>query len=174
MLILFAFSSQPTPAADAIAFWNSPQRGANCFNESPPDAGYFRALRGYGATWVRLAFSKWKAARGRDFLFGPLDDYQSQGLVPEDLATLRTVLDHAHAAGLKVVVTPLSLPGARWIQQNDNKFDDRLWSDRRYWVQSAAAWRDLAAALADHPAIAAYNLVKLLSSPKHSETGFSS
>jgi hypothetical protein len=141
---------------DTIAFWNTPQHGANSFNGAPPDVAYFRALHGYGATWVRLVFSKWKSHE-RDFLFGNLDDYH--GLVAEDLEKLRQVLDAAHAAGLKVVVTPLSLPGARWIQQNHNQFDDRLWSDKRFWRQSAAFWRDLAGALKDHPAIAAYNLV---------------
>ena len=146
----------PAFSADLIDFWNTPQRGSNCFNEAPPGAEYFRALRGYGATWVRLTFSKWKS-RERDFLFGSLDDYR--GLVPDDLATLRRVLDDAHAAGLKVVLTPLSLPGSRWIQQNGNQFDDRLWSDKRFWRQSAAFWRDLAVELKDHPAIAAYNLV---------------
>jgi hypothetical protein len=145
-------------AADLIAFWGSPRHGANCFNEQPPDEAYFRALRGYGATWVRVAFSKWKSHTGnRDFLFGSLDDYRA--LVPEDLATLRRVLDHAHAAGLKVVLTPLELPGARWVQLNDGQFDDRLWSDARFAPQAAAFWRDLSAALRDHPAIAAYNLV---------------
>jgi hypothetical protein len=148
--------SVPAFAADPMHFWNTPQRGANSFNGTPPDAEYFRALRGYGATWVRLTFSKWKS-RERDFLFGSLDDYQR--LVPEDLATLRRVLDDAHAAGLKVVVTPLSLPGSRWIQQNGNQFDDRLWNDKRYWRQSAAFWRDLAGALEGHPAIAALNLI---------------
>ncbi len=157
LTILLACFALAVQAADSIEFWNTPQRGSNCFNETPPDAEYFRALRDYGATWVRLTFSKWKSARGRDFLFGSLDRYES--LVPEDLATLRRVLDDAHSAGLKVVVVPLSLPGARWIQMNDDKFDDRLWSDRKYWDESAAAWRDLAAALADHPAIVAYNLV---------------
>jgi hypothetical protein len=72
---------------------------------------------------------------------------------------LRAVLDHAHAAGLKVVLAPLELPGARWTQLNDGKFDDRLWSEPRFAAQAAAFWRDLAAALEDHPAIAAYNLV---------------
>jgi hypothetical protein len=147
----------PAPAADAIGFWDTPRHGANCFNEAPPDAAYFRALRAYGATWVRLAFSKWKSPGGRDFLFGSLDEYQA--LVPEDLAILRAVLDRAHAAGLKVVVTPLELPGARWRQLNDDKFDDRLWSEPRYAAQAAAFWKDLAAALRDHPAVAAYNLV---------------
>jgi hypothetical protein len=155
LLVVFVLSA-PAIAADQIDFWNTPQRGSNCFNESPPGTEYFRALRGYGATWVRLAFSKWQS-RERDFLFGSLDDYQR--LVPEDLATLRRVLDDAHAAGLKVVVTPLSLPGSRWIQQNADQFDDRLWNDKRYWKQSAAFWRDLAAALKDHPAIVAYNLI---------------
>lgn len=146
----------PAFPADLIDFWNTPQRGSNCFNESPPGAEYFRALRGYGATWVRLTFSKWKS-RERDFLFGNLDDYR--GLMPDDLATLRRVLDDAHAAGLKVVLTPLSLPGSRWIQQNGNQFDDRLWNDKRYWQQSAAFWRDLAIELEGHPGIAAYNLI---------------
>ena len=154
LLLILGFA--PVRAADTIDFWNTPQHGANSFNGAPPDEQYFRALRAYGATWVRLTFSKWKS-RERDFLFGNLDDYQ--GLVAADLATLRGVLDSAHAAGLKVVITPLSLPGARWIQQNGDKFDDRLWSDRRFWRQSAAFWRDLAGALKDHPAVAAYNLV---------------
>ena len=159
LILLFALALPVlSRGADAITFWDSPRHGANCFNESPPDAGYFRALRAYGATWVRLTFSKWESSTGqRDFLFGNLDDYRA--LVPEDLRVLRRVLDHALAAGLKVVLTPLELPGARWRQLNGGKFDDRLWSDRRFWDQSAAFWRDLATALSDHPAIAAYNLV---------------
>ncbi len=145
-------------AADPISFWDVQQRGANCFNEQPPNADYFRALRAYDATWVRLTFSKWKSARGHgDFLFDSLDDYHS--LVPEDLATLRRVLDDAHSAGLRVVLVPLELPGSRWSQQNNGQFDDRLWSERRFWDQAAAFWRDLARALDQHPAIAAYNLV---------------
>ena len=160
LLVLAAVTALQTPAfgADLLAFWDTPRHGSNCFNEAPPDAEYFRALRGYGATWVRVAFSKWKSSTGkRDFLFGNLDDYRT--LVPEDLATLRAVLDRAHAAGLKVVLAPLELPGARWTQLNDGKFDDRLWSEPRFAAQAAAAWRDIAAALQDHPAIAAYNLV---------------
>jgi len=158
-IVLAAFAlSGPALATDAIDFWNTPQRGANSFKDAPPDATYFRALHDYGATWVRLSFSGWKSAEsGREFLFGSLDDYQ--GLVSADLAIFRAVLDTAQAAGVRVVVTPLSLPGARTKQQNNDQFDDRLWSDKRYWQQSAAFWRDLAAALRDHPAVAAYNLV---------------
>jgi hypothetical protein len=148
----------PALSADSIDFWNTPQHGANSFNESPPNAEYFRAFRAYGGTWMRLSFSKWKTAgKRRDFLFDSLDDYH--GLVAADLATLRRVLDDAHAAGIGIVVTPLELPGARWVQLNHDQFDDRLWSDRKYWPQAAALWRDLAGALKDHPAVVGYNLV---------------
>ena len=145
-----------TYAADLIGFWDTPRHGGNSFNRLPPTKGYFAALRGHGASWVRLSYDKWQPSQ-RDFLLGNADDYQ--GLAEPDLATLRQVLDDAHAAGLKVVVAPLSLPGMRWAQNNQGRFDDRLWQDKRYWDQAAAFWRDLALALKDHPAVAAYNLV---------------
>lgn len=143
-------------AADLIGFWETPRHGGNSFNRLAPNKGYFTALQAYGASWVRLSYDKWQPS-GRDFLLGDADDYQ--GLAASDLATLRQVLDDAHAAGLKVVIAPLSLPGMRWAQNNHDRFDDRLWQDKRYWNQSAAFWRDLASALKDHPAVAAYNLI---------------
>ncbi|MET1079093.1 MAG: cellulase family glycosylhydrolase [Pseudomonas sp.] len=139
-----------------MTFWEQPQRGGNSFNRLPPDRAYFAALHGYGATWVRLAYDKWRPAQ-RDFLLGTADHYQ--GLVQSDLDTLKATLDHAAQAGLKVVISPLSLPGARWRQNNGDQFDDRLWQDRRYWTQAAAFWRDLARVLKDHPGVAAYNLI---------------
>ncbi|PSS49465.1 glycosyl hydrolase [Pseudomonas sp. BBP2017] len=143
-------------AADLINFWDAPRHGGNSFNRLPPDQAYFQALKDYGASWVRLSYDKWQPA-GRDFLLGDADGYQ--GLAAEDLAQLRKTLDAAHAAGLKVVIAPLSLPGMRWAQNNHDRFDDRLWQGKAWWTQSAAFWRDLAAALKDHPAIAAYNLI---------------
>ena len=143
-------------AADLMRFWDTPQKGGNSFNRLPPDQAYFDALAGYGADWVRLSYDKWKPRR-RDFLIGDADRYD--GLVQDDLATLKATLDRAHKAGLKVVIAPLSLPGMRWAQNNNNEFDDRLWQDKAYWDAAAAFWRDLAAELKDHPAVAAYNLV---------------
>lgn len=105
---------------------------------------------------MRLTFSKWKGA-GRDFLIGDADRYA--GLPAGDLALLRACLDAAQAAGMKVVLVPLSLPGNRWAQHNGDKQDERLWRDRAYWDQSAAFWRDLATAVKDHPALAGYNLL---------------
>jgi len=155
-LLLGLLLARPAQAADLDAFWEVPRKGGNSFNGAPPDEAYFRALAGTGASWVRLTFSKWPGQQ-RDFLIGNADDYT--GLVPEDLATLRRTLDAAHAAGLKVVVVPLSLPGARWVQQNNDRFDDRLWTQPRYADQSVRFWHDLADALKDHPAVAGYNLL---------------
>lgn len=151
-----ALASLPSEAADLIDFWDTPRHGGNSFNRLPPDQAYFEALKGYGATWVRLSYDKWKPER-RDFLMGDADAYK--GLVAADLARLKATLDNAHAAGLKVVIAPLSLPGMRWAQNNQGTFDDRLWQDKAYWAQAADFWRDLALALKGHPAVAAYNLI---------------
>ena len=148
--------SAPARASDLTSFWDTPQHGGNSFNGTAPDEAYFRALKATGATWVRLTFTKWKGD-GRDFLIGNADKYE--GIPPADLAKLIRCLDAAQAAGIKVVVAPLSLPGDRWNQQNGNVQDDRLWNDRAYWDQSAAFWRDLARALKDHPAVAGYNIL---------------
>ena len=161
---LLALASLPANAADLIDFWNSPRHGGNSFNRLPPDRSYFQALTGYGATWVRLSYDKWKP-QGRDFLLGDADTYK--GLSPQDLAQLKTVLDNAHAAGLKVVIAPLSLPGMRWSQNNQGQFDDRLWRDKRYWTQAATFWHDLAQELKDHPAVAAYNLINEPAPERH-------
>lgn len=156
LLAGLALISASSFAADSLAFWDSPQHGGNSFNRLPPDQAYFSALKGYGATWVRLSWDKWQPEQ-RDFLLGNADNYQ--GLMKQDLQTLKDTLARAHAAGLKVTIAPLSLPGMRWAQNNNGQFDDRLWQDKRYWQQSAMFWRDLAAQLKDNPAVAAYNLI---------------
>ena len=146
----------PARTADLLSFWDIAKRGANSFNRMPPDRAYFDALAATGATWVRLTFSKWDGV-GRDFLIGNADNYT--GIPAADLAVLLRVLDDADAAGVQVVVTPLSLPGARWQQQNGDRFDDRLWSGEAFRDQAVRFWRDLAEALRDRPGIAAYNIV---------------
>lgn len=143
-------------AADLIHFWDKPQYGGNSFNRLPPNQAYFNALSNYGATWVRLSYDKWQP-ENRDFLIGNADHYQALG--KKDLAVLEATLDRAHKAGLKVVIVPLSLPYMRWRQNNKGKFDDRLWQDQANWNAAALYWRDLAAALKNHPSIAAYNII---------------
>ncbi len=156
LLCLTLATAVPASAAD-ITFWDMPQRGGNSFNEAPPDRAYFQALRDTGATWVRLSPDKWKSAGGRDFLMGDAGDYQ--GLVQADVTTLRRALDDANAAGLKVVLVPLSLPLLRWKQKNDGKVDPRLWQSFDNHVPARRFWNDLAKALKGHPALAAYNLI---------------
>ncbi|WVT76667.1 cellulase family glycosylhydrolase (plasmid) [Sinorhizobium chiapasense] len=154
---LFAFILVgPADAADLMTFWDKPQHGGNSFNRLPPDEPYFKALAGYGATWVRLSYDKWKPAK-RDYLIGDADEYA--GIPAADLETLKATLNRADKAGLKVVIAPLSLPGMRWAQNNGNTFDGRLWRDKAWWDQAANFWRDLARELKDHPAVAAYNIV---------------
>lgn len=140
-----------------MAFWAAQRRGANSMNQRPPDRAYFQALRATGATWVRLVPDKWPTAGKRDFLIGDADHYE--GLVQADLAVLRRVLDDAHAAGMPVVLTPLSLPLLRWRQHNDNRLDDRLWRSLDNQQPAQAFWRDLATALKGHPALVGYNLI---------------
>ncbi|MEG2804760.1 cellulase family glycosylhydrolase [Stenotrophomonas sp.] len=158
LIVLSLVLMSPAHAqAPPDAFWAQPQRGGNSFNQAPPDRAYFDALRATGATWVRLTPDKWPSAGGRDFLMGDADRYQ--GLVGDDLATLRRVLDDAHAAGLKVVLVPLSLPLLRWKQKNGGVVDQRLWQSDANHAPAQAFWRDLARALKGHPGLVAYNLI---------------
>lgn len=155
LLLAGLFASTAVQAADII-FWDVPRHGGNSFNQVPPDRAHFDALRATGATWVRLSCDKWPAHQ-RDFLIGNADDYR--GLDAADLKLLRRVLDDAHASGLKVVLAPLSLPLLRWSQNNGGEHDPRLWQSLDAQQPALAFWHDLAAALAGHPALAAYNLI---------------
>ena len=142
-------------AGDTMSFWDQQQKGTNFFSVKPlPER--FAEARAAGVSWGRLAYDKWDAAE-RDFLIGSADHYK--GLVEPDMARLEEVLGWAHNADVGMVITPLTLPGARWQQNNDGVFDNRLWEDKAYWQQSADFWRDLAARLKDNPAVVAYNIV---------------
>lgn len=136
-----------------LTFWNQQRRGANCFNKAIT-TNYFQSARSAGIEFIRLAPDKWKPQH-RDFLIGNADQFE--GLAPEDLKQLKVVLDAAHAAGVKVVLTMISLPGARWRQLNGRKNDDRLWRDVKFMAQAEQFWRQLAGELKAHPAIVGYN-----------------
>ena len=138
---------------DPMAFWGAQRGGANFFN-AVPRVERFEAGAELGLEYVRLVPDKWSSAR-RDFLIGDADSYE--GLVTEDALELRRALDQAHRAGLRVVLGMLSLPGARWVQNNEGVEDARLWRDASYHEQAARFWRDLAREFRDHPAIVAWN-----------------
>jgi endoglucanase len=140
-------------APDRLEFWDRPRKGANCQNRRVgPD--YWKAAAEAGLDFVRLLPDAWPT-RNRDFLMGSADAFAT--LDEEDLAVLVRSLDEAHAAGVKVVLAPISLPGARWKQLNGDEDDARLWRDGAFVAQAEAYWRQLAGRLRGHPAIAAYN-----------------
>lgn len=136
-----------------LAFWNQQRRGANCFNQTIA-TNYFSAAHAAGIEFLRLAPDKWKSQQ-RDFLIGDADHFEQ--LAAADLKQLKRVLDDAHAAGVKIVLTMISLPGARWRQLNGGKNDDRLWRDAKFMTQAEQFWTQLAGELKDHPAIVGYN-----------------
>ena len=141
-------------AADT-SFWDVRRRGANCFNRSP-ESDWLAAASSKSIRLVRLAPDKWKPAR-RDFLIGDADHYTS--IPPADLELLIRFLDEAERNNIDVLLTMLSLPGARWRQLNGNRDDARLWRDPRFREQSCLFWPQLAAALKGHPAIAGFDLL---------------
>ncbi len=136
-------------------FWSTPRQGANGFNQKHPRS-WWRAAREAGLEWVRLAPDKWSKAPGqRDFLMGNTDSFK--GLVAADLNRLTSCLDDAAAERVPVVLTLLSLPGARWRQHNGNKSDPKLWRDPGSLKASEKCWSELSRALRGHPALVGYD-----------------
>ncbi len=142
-------------AGEKIEFWDSQRKGTNYFNINPQEK-WFKAAQNIGIEWVRIAYEKWKGKR-RDFLLGNAGNYN--GIIQQDLKKLIQVLDWAYKHNIKAVVTPLGLPGNRWVQKNGGRRDLRLWKNRKYWQQSAAFWQELANNLKNHPAVYAYNII---------------
>lgn len=108
--------------AGDISFWDQQRKGTNFFSVEPL-AERFQEAHDVWVSWGRLAYDKW-APTERDFLIGNADHYD--GLVEQDAERLEEVLGWAADAKIGVVVTPLTLPGARWQQNNDGQFDNRL------------------------------------------------
>lgn len=143
------------PSAAAWEFWSAPRRGANFFNLREGGAR-FRAAAAAGVEWVRLAPDKW-GGEGRDFLVGDADSFVA--MPPRDRAHLLAVLDSAEAAGVKVALVMLGVPGARWRQHHGGRSDFRLYRDERALAAAARFWSELSAATAGHPAIVAFDLL---------------
>ncbi|MBN1343096.1 MAG: cellulase family glycosylhydrolase [Phycisphaerae bacterium] len=153
LLPICTATSPASGANDKLEFWNRQRKGANGGGGADQQA-WFRAAAGFGIEFIRLTPVTWKGA-GRDFLIGNADDFK--GIPPADLAKLKTALDIAHRNNVRIVLVMFELPGARYSQHNDDKFDYRLWTDERYQTQALAFWTELACQLKDHPAIVAYN-----------------
>jgi endoglucanase len=141
-------------ANQIIDFWDSQHKGVNQFNKFPSE-NWFKAAAEANIGMVRLTYGKWESEH-RDFLIGDADNYT--GLVEKDFLKLKESLDWADAYGIKVVLTSLSLPGARWKQNNDNIEDGKIWKESKYLEHAKQFWIDLASRLDHHPTIVGYNL----------------
>lgn len=83
---------------------------------------------------MRLTYEKWKGAN-RDFLIGNVDEYK--GIVESDYQKLVEVLNIADSLKIKIVLTLISLPGARWVQNSNGIKDGRLWKNEKYHIQTS-------------------------------------
>jgi hypothetical protein len=157
-LVFFVFVLNIVKAygVDKIDFWDTvPQRGSNFMNEIPTE-DWFKGAKEVNIKWVRLVYDKWET-EAQDFLLGNADNYQ--GLIQKDLSLLKQVLLWAEVYGLKVVITPLSLPGCRWSQNNNNQYDSRIWNDYQYQEAAFRFWADLARELKNYNCIVAYDIL---------------
>lgn len=153
-LLLFTLVG-PVFAESKIKYWDRQRRGTNWFNNTPT-RDWLLAAKAAGVQVIRLAPNNWQS-KERDFLLGSADQFV--GLVEEDLRKLEEVLTQAEKLGLKVVLTTLSLPGARYRQLNGDQADLRLWRDPQYLPEAARFWQLLAQRLKGHPAVVGYNIL---------------
>ena len=154
LFLILGFSIQSKSQNSKISFWENQQKGANYFN-STPTREWFQSAANANIRLVRLTFEKWKGAE-KDFLIGNTENYK--GIVEADFIQLLGFIDYADSLNIKIVLTPISLPGARWVQSNNGIRDGRLWSDEKYHEQTCRFWKDLAERLKNHPAIVGYNI----------------
>lgn len=145
----------PLPDGQLINYWDTQRKGTNFFNDVPTKT-WFDAAAAANIQTIRFVYDKWEGSQ-RDFLIGNADDYT--GLIPEDVVQLRTYLDYADSLGLKIVLTPLSLPGARYFQNNEFTRDYRLWQEEKFQSQAEQFWQDVATTFKGHPALVGYTLV---------------
>ncbi|MCY3998326.1 MAG: cellulase family glycosylhydrolase [Flavobacteriaceae bacterium] len=161
LITIFSFhglekkSIQQTQKVEKISFWDAQQKGANYFNKTPTRE-WFESAAKANIRLVRFTYEKWEGEQ-RDFLLGSADDYA--GIVEKDFQKLKHYLDVANQLDMKVVISPLSLPGARYAQSNGRIRDGRLWTDQRYLSQAIQFWKDLATRLKDQPNVVGYNLI---------------
>ncbi len=137
-------------------YWSDTQRkGTNFFNETEVQERFDKA-KAYGIEFVRLSPDKWHSD-SRDFLLGDVDEFNK--IDDADLQRLSATLDMAENANMKVIITTLSLPCSRWLQNNGGKDDVRLWESYECWDKAIDYWSQIALHLKNHPAVVGYNLL---------------
>jgi hypothetical protein len=160
--VLFLFSLFPFPlfaAKNKISFWDEQRRGANFFNHLEREERWAAAEQ-WGISLVRLAPNKWLNGRPEsetgDFLIGRPGKFIQVNA--SDVKYLKEQLNFAAKHNIKVVLTLLSLPEARWKQHNNGVEERGIWEDFKKQETAIRFWKELATHLKDHPALVGYNL----------------
>ncbi len=134
-----------------IDYWDVQRRGANNFNLKTTTEQWFKSASEAGIEWVRYGWGKkWGQ------LMGNPSNYT--GLIQSDLDEIKQSVAYAEKYNIKMVLVPISLPGALFRQLNGYKNDMRLWTDKKYWHMTAQFWQDLAREFKDNPTVVAYNI----------------
>lgn len=151
--IIFLFTSVKSNS-QKINFWESQQKGTNYFNATPT-MEWFTSAADANIKFVRFTYAKWKGEE-RDFLLGDADDFK--GINETDFQELLNYINIADSLDIKVVITPISLPGNRWVQNNNGARDGRIWKEEKFQKQAIQFWKELATKLKDHPAVVGFNI----------------
>jgi endoglucanase len=142
----------PQPSTDRMDFWQTQRKGANG-NLTQVRPEWFSAAQKTGLEFIRFNVS-WFVADASDFLIGDVDRFRT--INQTDLAVLMRALDEAYAHNQRIILSMFELPGCRDGNATGEP-DDRLWQHERFQLQSFEFWKQLAAAVKDHPAIVAYD-----------------
>ncbi len=136
-----------------MKYWLVQKKGANFFMEQySPE--YFINAKKMGLQYIRFGPNSLPATE-KDFLIGDLDNFETMNM--DDLEILLKILDDAYRNDIAIVLTMFELPGQRYGNPDEIEMDARLWEEEKYWIHSFNFWKELAAAVKDHPAIVAYN-----------------
>jgi len=159
LFVIIFLNSADSAAESKINFWETPKKGTNFFN-TVERFERFQAAKDFGVQIARIAPNKWLNGRPKselgNFLIGPREGFKK--IDERDLKFLKEILDQADKTGLKVVLTMLSLPGARWNQHNNGKEERKLWQDFAQQELAISFWKQLASELKNHPAVVGYNI----------------
>lgn len=145
---------QPKQISQQMEFWQTQRKGANG-NLTNAKPELFSAADSAGIQFIRFQADRLEA-EDKDFLIGDADNFTN--INQTDLTLLVEVLDDAYANNQRIILAMFELPGCRSGNESGEK-DYRLWHEESFQLQSFEFWRQLSAAVKDHPAIVAYNIL---------------
>lgn len=160
VLIISFFLFNSCYANPKMDYWKEQRKGANFFNHEESDER-LKAAKDLGLDYIRLTPSKWLNGREEefrgDFLIGRPKQYKS--INSKDVQKLKEIIQLAKKHDLKVILTLLSIPGARYDQHNHGTYIRKIWEDFDTQKKAIAFWKDLAEQLKDIDNLVGYNLL---------------